>query len=169
MKRSILFASMAIASGLVLTNIYTSIVDVPAWSHNLPASVDTARQYYSVSNPGNFFRIFSPLNQFLGLLCLIVFWKKSRQVRMLLAAAFLLYVTGEGMTFMYFYPRNAILFDAQHTDLETLQTTLSQWRGMNWVRSLVIALGVVCSAIALHATYSLSIASSPQKVKAALV
>jgi hypothetical protein len=156
MKHAFLFASMAIASGLLLTNIYTSLVDVPAWSHNIPASIDTARQYYSHSNPGTFFRIFSPLNQGLGLLCLLLFWKRTRQVRLLLSAAFLLYVVGEGMTFMYFYPRNAILFGAQHTNVDTLQTTITQWRSMNWMRSLVIAAGVVCSALALHNTYQLS-------------
>jgi hypothetical protein len=154
MKRIFLFASMGIASGLVLTNIYTSLVDVPAWEHNIPLSIDTARQYYSTSNPGNFFRIFSPLNQLLGLLGLLLFWKRSKQVRWLLGAAFLLYITGEGMTFMYFYPRNAILFGTQHTAVGTLQSTLAQWRGMNWVRSLVIATGVICSAVALHKTYA---------------
>lgn len=74
-------------------------------------------------------------------------------MRLLLSAAFLLYVVGEGMTFLYFYPRNAILFGAQHTDIDTLQTTITQWRNMNWVHSLVIATGVLCSGLALHTTY----------------
>jgi hypothetical protein len=83
MKRSILFASMGIAAGLVLANIYTSLVDVPAWGSNIPASLETTRQYYKVSNPGNFFRIFSPLNQGLGLLCVLLFWKQGKAVRRL--------------------------------------------------------------------------------------
>ena len=147
---------MAIAAGLTLVNVYTSLVDVPAWSHNIPASVDTTRQYYQVSNPGDFFRIFSPLNQLLGLLCLVLFWKRSRQVRLLLAAAFALYVTGEGMTFMYFYPRNAILLGTQPADASTLQSVLAEWSSMNWVRSLVVAAGCVCSGLALHNTYATS-------------
>ena len=159
MKRSFLFASMAIASGLLLSNIYTSIVDAPAWSHALPASIDTAKQYYSASNPGNFFRIFSPLNQALGLLCVLLFWRRSPQIRLLLGAAFLLYATAEGMTFLYFYPRNAILFGAQTVDVVTLETTLAQWRSTNWVRSLVILIGVVCSMLALHKTYMVPVAS----------
>jgi hypothetical protein len=153
MKHSFLFASMSIASGLLFTNVYTSLVDVPAWSQNIPASINMARQYYNASNPGNFFRIFSPLNQGLGLLSLLLFWKHNKDVRLMLGAAFLLYVIGEGMTFIYFYPRNAILFGPQHTDVDTLQTTIAQWRSMNWVRSVVIAAGVVCSARALHKTY----------------
>src|SRR5688572_10643550 len=117
MKHSIIFASMAIAAGLVLTNIYTSIVDVPAWGRSIPASIDTARQYYSASNPGDFFRIFSPINQLLGLLSIILFWKQGNQIRKFLIAAFALYVIGEGMTFMYFYPRNEILF-ASNADVQ---------------------------------------------------
>jgi hypothetical protein len=152
MKTFILFASMAIATGLVLTNMYTSIVDVPAWGRSIPTSIDTARQYYSASNPGDFFRIFSPINQLLGLICIIVFWKNGKQIRKFLIAAFLLYVIGEGMTFMYFYPRNEILF-ASKADVQQLQTTLNEWRQMNWVRTLVIAAGFICSASALHYSY----------------
>jgi hypothetical protein len=156
MKRSFLFASMCIAAGLTLTNIYTSLVDVPAWSHNVPASIETTRQYFSASNPGTFFRIFSPINQLLGLTSLILFWKRSSQVRMLLIAALILYVTGEGLTFQYFYPRNAILFDSQQVDAGTLQSVLAEWRSMNWVRSAIIATGVICSALALNKTYLIS-------------
>jgi Domain of unknown function (DUF1772) len=153
MKRSIIFASMAIAAGLTLANVYNSIVDAPSWGSNIPTSIDTARQYYKSSNPGNFFRIFSPTNQFLGLLCVVLFWKQGKRVRYFLMAAFVLYVIGEGMTFMYFYPRNEIMFMSGTTDVETLKTTWQQWSSMNWVRSFVVAAGFVCSSLALHNSY----------------
>ena len=173
MKRSVLFASMAVASGLALTNVYTSLVDVPAWDHNVPASIDVARQYFSVSNPGTFFRIFSPLNQLLGLLSMLLFWKRSPQVRLLLIAAFLLYITGEGLTFQYFYPRNAILFGHEAVDTTRLQSILADWRNMNWVRSAIIVTGVICSALALNKTYLLvpdkaDAAPSSQRLKPAV-
>ena len=152
MKNSIIFASMAIASGLVLTNMYTSIVDVPAWGRSIPSSLEVAREYYSTSNPGDFFRIFSPINQLLGLLSIILFWKQGKQIRKFLIAAFVLYVIGEGMTFMYFYPRNEILF-ASNADVQQLQTTWNEWRQMNWARTLVIASGFICSSLALHYYY----------------
>ena len=154
MKRSLLFASMGIAAGLVLANIYTSLVDVPAWGSNIPASIEIARQYYKSSNPGNFFRIFSPLNQGLGLLCIILFWKHGKEVRWLVVTAFIFYLIGEGMTFQYFYPRNDIMFKPGLADAAQLKTTWGQWRSMNWVRTLVIAAGFVCSALALHRSYS---------------
>lgn len=153
MKRTIIFASMAIASGLALANIYTSVVDVPAWGHHIPESIVTTRKYYEASNPGNFFRIFSPINQLLGLLCVLFFWEHGIKVRSLLVAAFILYVIGEGMTFMYFYPRNDIMFTSNLADVEKLKLTWHQWQGMNWMRTLVIAAGVVCSSAALHFSY----------------
>jgi hypothetical protein len=156
MKRFFLFASMGIAAGLVLANIYTSLVDVPAWGSNIPASIETAKQYYSSSNPGNFFRIFSPVNQGLGLLCILLFWKRGKKVRGLLILAFIFYVTGEGLTFLYFYPRNDIMFKSALTDADQLKNVWLQWRSMNWVRTLVIASGFMCSAFALHYSYMLN-------------
>jgi len=153
MKRIIIFASMGIAAGLTLTNMYTSIVDVPAWGSTIPESLQIARQYYQHSNPGNFFRIFSPINQLLGLLCVILFWKRGKQVRWFLISAFILYLVGEGMTFKYFYPRNEIMFWSDVTDVYKLKTTWEQWRNMNWVRTLVIAAGFICSSTALHYSY----------------
>jgi hypothetical protein len=156
MKRSILFASMAIAAGLAMVNTYTSVVDAPSWGSQIPGSLETARKYYQSTNPGDFFRIFSPINQALGLLCVVLFWKRGGRVRGFLLAAFVLYVIGEGMTFLYFYPRNDIMFTSSLADTEGLRTTWEQWCRMNWVRTGVIAAGFVCSATALHYSYATS-------------
>ena len=144
---------MAMAAGLALTNIYNSIVDAPAWGNQIPASLEIARTYYRSSNPGDFFRIFSPINQVLGLLSVVLFWKSGKTVKGFLLAAFVLYVIGEGLTFLYFYPRNHIMFSSFITDTESLRTAWEQWRSMNWVRTLVIDAGFVCSATALHYSY----------------
>jgi hypothetical protein len=153
MKRIFIFSSMAIAAGLAVANTYNSIVDVPAWGNHIPDSLAIARQYYSASNPGDFFRIFSPINQALGLLCVLLFWKGEKGMRRFLIAAFVLYVIGEGMTFKFFYPRNDIMFKGSLSDADTLKATWEQWKNMNWVRTLVIAAGFVCSSLALHYSY----------------
>jgi uncharacterized membrane protein len=154
MKRTLLFASLVVASGIMLTNIYTSIVDAPSWGSNIPSSINAAREYYKVSNPGNFFRIFSPLNQGLGLLCVVLFWKSGKPTRHYLLGAFLLYCLAEGLTFMYFYPRNAIMFESATADQAVLRDVWQQWSTTNWLRTLVVAAGVVCSAMALHRSYT---------------
>ncbi len=91
MKTAILFASICIASGLLFVSLYTSLVDAPSWGSNLPGSVATARNYFKTVSPGTFLRLFSPVNQVLALLAVFLFWKASRQVRLYLGVAMVLY------------------------------------------------------------------------------
>jgi hypothetical protein len=157
MKKIILFASACLASGLLFTNVYNSLIDVRAWGSDIPNSIAATREYFKATNPGNFFRVFSPVNQLLALLMLILFWKSSRSVRLYLAFAFAIYVLTDVFTFGYFYPRNDIMFkDASLTDIDLLKTTLQQWAGMNWVRSAIIAVGVFFSFLSLHKIYLLN-------------
>jgi uncharacterized membrane protein len=151
MKTTLLFASICIASGLLLTNIYTSLIDARSWGSNLPDSIATARAYFKTVNPGIFFRIFSPLNQGLGILVLILFWKASPSIRLCLGTALVMYLFAEALTFAYFYPRNDIMFrTAQLTDIDLLRKTISEWKAMNWVRSAVLLCGIAFSFLSLH-------------------
>jgi len=156
MKTIILFLSISIASGVLLVNVYTSLIDARSWGSDVPNSIATAREYFKTVNPGNFFRIFSPVNQLLGLLALILFWKASSSIRLCLGAALVMYLIAEALTFGFFYPRNDIMFrTAQLTDMELLKRTLAEWSMMNWVRSLVLLIGLFFSFLSVHKIYSL--------------
>jgi hypothetical protein len=151
MKTIILFASISIASGLLFVNIYTSLVDARSWGGDIPNSIATAREYFKAVSPGNFFRLFSPVNQVLGLLVLILFWKSAPSIRLCLGVALVLYILGDVFTFAYFYPRNDIMFKtAQLSDVDLLRKTVSEWSTMNWIRSLIILAGLFFSCISLH-------------------
>lgn len=155
MKLLFLFASIALASGLLFVNIYTSLIDARSWGANIPQSIETARQYFKTVNPGNFFRMVSPVNQVIGLLVLILFWKVSATARVYLGAALALYICVDVFTFSYFYPRNKIMFETGSlTDIDSLKNALSGWRTMNWVRSFMILAGLVFSSLALHKIYT---------------
>lgn len=154
MKALLLFASMLVASGLLFTNVYTSIVDATSWGSDIPNSIAAAREYFKVVNPGDFFRLFSPINQVLGLLVLILFWKSTPTIRLYVGIAFALYVLSDVMTFGFFYPRNDILFkDAALTEVDRLRKVWSEWNSMNWVRSAILLVGIVFSGLALHGWY----------------
>jgi hypothetical protein len=121
----------AVAAGLLFVNLYNSIVDAPNWGASMTDSIVVARQYFSVANPGTFFRIVSPLNQVLALLAVIICWKNNRYLALgSLAVAIL----ADVMTFAYFYPRNEILFSAP-VDETAVRLAWEQWSSMNWVRS----------------------------------
>ena len=155
MKNVILFASIVVASGLLMANVYNSLIDAQSWGSNLPGSIETARNYFKTVNPGHFYRLFSPINQVLGLLCLIVFWKTAPAARLYLGVALIMQIAADVMTFSYFYPRNDVLFiSASLTDVATLKQVWSEWNAMNWVRSAIVLAGVVFSLVALHKIYS---------------
>jgi hypothetical protein len=156
MKNVMLFLSIAIASGTLFVNIYTSMVDVKSWGSDIPHSIATTRNYFKAANPGNFFRVFSPVNQVLALVVLILFWKAFPAVRPYLGSALVLYVLGDVFTFAYFYPRNDLLFrTAALNDTGLLRKVISEWSTMNWLRSLVIFAGLFFSFLSLHKIYSL--------------
>ena len=155
MKLLLVFASTTLGSGLLFANIYTSLVDAKSWGANIPQSIETARDYFKIVNPGNFFRMISPPNQVVALLVLILFWKVSAAVRIYLGMALALYVCADVFTFAYFYPRNKIMFETTPLpDIDTLKNALTGWRTMNWVRSLIILAGLVFSFLALHNIYT---------------
>lgn len=155
MKTILLFVSIAVACGLLFVNIYTSIVDAASWGHDLPNSIAAAREYFKVVNPGRFFRIFSPLNQGLALIVLVVFWRSAPKLRLTLGAALICYMVAEAMTFGYFYPRNEILFStASLDDVALMDRTWSEWNAMNWIRSLFLLIGVAFSFLSLHKKYN---------------
>jgi hypothetical protein len=156
MKMLIVFASVAVASGLLFTNMYTSLVDTVNWGSNLPQSIETTRSYFKAADPGNFFRLFSPLNQVLALLALILFWKASPGVRLYLGIAFIWYVLGDVLTFAYFYPRNDTLFKSTPLpDTDTLARIIGEWKLMNWVRTAIVFVGLCCTCFSLHKLYLL--------------
>ena len=156
MKIIIVFISILVASGILFVNLYTSIVDAKSWGGEIPGSIATARNYFKAVNPGDYFRVISPLCQVIALLALILFWKSSPSIRLCLGAALIFYIIGDVMTFAYFYPRNDIMFKtASLTNVELLKKTLSEWTSMNWVRSMIVAAGLFLSCLALHKIYLL--------------
>jgi hypothetical protein len=125
--------SAAVAAGLLFVNVYTSIVDAPNWGADIPNSIVAARNYFSVANPGNFFRIFSPLNQVLALIAVIVCWKVNRYIAL---ASLAVAIMADLFTFGYFYPRNEIMFIAP-LNVDAVRNAWEQWSTMNWLRTLL--------------------------------
>lgn len=155
MKRCILYLSVTCMAGLAFVNLYNSLVDTTSWISDVPHSVAAFRAYYHAVNPGNFFRIFSPVNQVLALVSAILYWKAGGKVRNLLLAAFILAVSADVLTFSYFYPRNDLLIHLPLAgNADRLTGILRQWRGMNWVRTAIVLGGLVClfSAVTALAT-----------------
>lgn len=154
MKKIILLTSVAVASGVLFANIYTSMVIAVATDSDIPNSVIAGGEFFKVVNPGDFFKIFSPASQVLTLLSLVLFWKKSKKIRLFLGLALLCFISGDIMAFTYFHPRTDLMFSNPMPDVEILKRLSSEWSAMNWVRSLILLTGLVFSFLAVDKIYS---------------
>lgn len=150
-RRIFICLAITFAAGLLFVNIYNSIVDTPNWGGNIPASIQASRDYYRFSHPGIFFRVFSPVAQIVTLVAFVICWTADKRVRYFLLAAFILAVGADALTFGYFYPRNKIMFvDPIEGNVEAIRTAFSQWATVNWIRSAMVAAGLVLEFAALN-------------------
>ncbi|MDB6058103.1 MAG: hypothetical protein JWO95_1947 [Verrucomicrobiales bacterium] len=156
MKKAFAFVSIMFMAMLLGANFYNSVVDAKSWGGSIPDSIVTARSYFKAVNPGTFYRLVSPINQVIALATLIVCWRSGKRVRVYFGVALLLAVLVDALTFGFFYPRNAILFSGAEGNVEVLTKAWSEWSGMNWVRSLMLAVGLVCSMKGLDSLYGAS-------------
>lgn len=135
----ILILTVVFSAGLLFVNIYTSMIDAVSWGSDIPASIQTARDYFKVVNPGSFFRIFSPANQILTLVALIVCWKADKKIRLFIGLALLFAIATDVFTFSFFYPRNEIMFNNPiDENLDAIKKAWSEWSTMNWLRSAIV-------------------------------
>jgi Domain of unknown function (DUF1772) len=155
MKKLILFLSIICASGLTMVSIYNSVVDAKSWSSDIPASIQTARDYFQHVDPRRFYEVAGPVNLILIVLTLILFWKDSVPERFYFAASFLCYAGILPLTLAYFVPRNLILFTQPISDhIEQIRRASAQWSAMNWLRSLLGLAGVLFSFKGLETYYA---------------
>jgi hypothetical protein len=155
MKKLILFLSIICASGLTMVSIYNSVVESKSWGSDIPASIQTARDYFQHVDPRRFYEVAGPVNLILIVLTLILFWKDSVFLRFYLAVSLMCYAAILILTLAYFVPRNLILFTWSISDhLEQIRTASAQWSAINWVRALLGLAGVLFSFKGLDTYYA---------------
>jgi len=143
-QRIFIFAAIILLASVLFPNVYNSIIDAQNWGSAIPQSLDTARAYFANVNPGHYYRTASPAAQIAALVVLIATWRLGRNARLLAGAALVLAVSGDIMTFAYFYPRNAIMFGPEQDSVEVLREAWAGWNAMNWVRSGVCFVALIC-------------------------
>ena len=157
MKKAILFLSIVCASGLTMVSIYNTVIDAKSWGFDIPASIQTARDYFKHVDPRTFYAFAGPVNEILILLTIVPFWKEGVSLRVCFATSFLMYGAIVVLTFAYFVPRDLILFTSSIPDhLEQIRVASAQWRQMNWLRSLLGCVGVLFSFKGLDTYYETS-------------
>jgi hypothetical protein len=136
---------------------YESVVMAPNYERDVPASIDTARQFLSRRTPAHYFRVISPLTQLVLLAGVIASWAVP-SVRFPALVAFGALVLTEGITFAYQYPRLGLMFKASTPqDPARLRRAAREWAIGNIVRIVLLLLsffatlrGIVAGADQLH-------------------
>jgi hypothetical protein len=150
MLRLIVVAVALVACAMLLgASVYDAVVLAPNF-HGAPSSLEHGRGFFHVTNPGTLFRVLSPFVQVSILLAFILNWKPAGATRWYLAAAFLLAVMGDVITFTFHYPRNAILFQAPLTNAPAdFERAASEWAAGNYVRIAVVLATAILALISL--------------------
>ena len=154
MKIAVLYLSILFASGLAMVTVYNTLIDAKSWSSEIPASIQTARDYYKHVDPRRFYAIFGPPNMLLSLLTIILFWNDGASLRLCFSVSFAFYAAILVLTFAYFIPRDLILFTWPISDhLNEIRTAVNQWSHVNWLRTFCGLAGVLLSFKGLDIYY----------------
>jgi hypothetical protein len=128
--------ALVLSAMLLGAGVYESVVVAPNFQ-GAPTSLEHARGFYHVTNPGMFFRVLSPAVQLFLLMALVCNWRRPG-TRWRLAGALALAILADVITFKFHYPRNAILFNAQLTNPADLNRVGAEWAMGNYVRIAVV-------------------------------
>jgi hypothetical protein len=156
MKVTIAFLSILMASGLTMVTMYNTLVDARSWGSDVPASIQTARDYYAHVDPRRFYLLVGPPTVLLSVLTMSLFWRDAVSLRLCFGVSAACYVVIVVLTILYFVPRDLILFRGPIQEQSVaLRAAVGQWRGMNWVRTLLGCVGVLCSMRGIVLYYTL--------------
>jgi hypothetical protein len=135
--------NLRLSAILLGAGVYESVVLAPNLQ-GAPTSLEHARGFYHVTNPGVFFRVVSPATQLFLLVALVCNWKPTPITRWRLAGAPALAILADLITFTFHYPRNAILFLNPLTGPDAdLDRVAREWATGNYVRIALILTAVV--------------------------
>lgn len=148
-------------SALFGASLYESVAFAPNLRANIPNSLEHARLFMKVTNPGHFFQVAAPLAVVFLLLSMIVYWRQNA-LRWLILAALACVVVADIVTFTFHYPRNAILFGApMNTPIATLEKAAAEWSNGNYVRVALVLTALIFALLARNRVIARSVA--PQK------
>lgn len=147
----IALAMAALTTGIILGG---NLFDVIVSEHNLvrgfPDSIATVRKHYQYSNPGDFFKLFSPIYGLTVLLALLAFWDLDYGRRWLIVGSIVSYLITQAITVLYFFPQNRLLREGPIDEVARLFSEFSRTRtNLDILRNLLTLTAGVLLLVAL--------------------
>jgi hypothetical protein len=130
--------------------IMETFINFPNWFHNIPISLDAAKNFLQVRNPGQFFQTVYPLAILTGIAFVILGWR-IKPARNLILAAIVLSVGLEVATFAFIYPllRTMIVDGTAVHSIEVLKQTAERFTTLNYLRMFFFLIGELLSLFGL--------------------
>ncbi|GAB2966441.1 hypothetical protein GCM10027048_41040 [Hymenobacter coalescens] len=158
-----LFSLAFISCGAVFGgSLYQIIAEVPNWSTNPAQELRSYQQFFRVSHAGYFFQTMMPLTLLSLLAATALLWNQGSALRRLLLLLLAGLVVNEVFTFVYFMPRNLVLFlpSATSVDEDTVNRMAREWQTANYPR-LAITAGIIYTFLRTHRLLSWLPATPP--------
>lgn len=130
--------------------IMETFINFPNWFHNIPASLDAAKNFLQARKPGQFFQLVYPLAILTGIGFVILGWK-IKPARNFILTALVLSVGVEVVTFVFIYPllRIMIVDGSAVYSAEVLRQTARRFTTLNYVRMVFVFIAEMLSLIGL--------------------
>jgi hypothetical protein len=153
-QTTVFVASFVLMLILAGGTIFSVMVEYPNWFANIPASLETTRNFYRVLHPGYFFQIVAPLGFVTEIVCVIVGWRISK-ARNLVLASLVILVAAELLTFFYIYPRLGIMLgpEAASQTVESLRQAAQDFTNADRIRTVLSLTSAGLSIAALLAFF----------------
>lgn len=147
------FATIILLGALVGAGCYESVVMAPNYAADIPNSLEHARLFMRVTNPGNFFRVLAPATQLALLLSVVIFWR-LRPSRWWYVSALVLLLSVDVITFTFHYPRNDLLFHSPMTQsVPQLTAAAHEWATGNVFRIGLLLASAIAASIGLKSAF----------------
>lgn len=136
---------------LLGATLYESVVMAPNFARG-KAALESARAFLIATNPGNYFRVLSPVTQGLLLVSVLLIWNADpRSVRWILITALGVHILVDVITYSYHYPRNKIMFVAPlERPSAELQEVAREWAKGNYVRMGLLMVSAIAAFTAFY-------------------
>ena len=130
-------------------HVYELIVNIPNWRSGEVAEVMRYRDFYAKSDPKYYFIFIYVGSIIASLSCVFLAWNTGGRLLGLTAAAFLIVVGVFIFTAVFFVPINNYIWGTDY-DAVLLKGMVQRWVLMEYVRVVLVAIGLACSIFALE-------------------
>ena len=134
-------------------HLFDIIANQPNWKSGTITDVSNYRDFYVHSSPKYYFILIVLGSPVVCLLALISVWSNGNRIKIFVGASFLISLIVLLFTVIFFVPINEYIFSTSTYDGVKLKDMVSRWITMEYIRFLLIGLGLVTSILGLEEFY----------------